>query len=220
MMTRPIRLAAALLVAFSILAVGCKAPLNKQQPETKLNPRFTVAVAPFTVPHEPYELLAGYLPANATPPKGDTQPDLDTMLAQTLNATPERNIILPSKARPCLDSVRRDQEGSRLASLKYWQAVGKCLEADYVLVPMIVHWSERQGSAAGSTSPAWIILDMYLVNVKTGGLANHFHYDYQQQALTANFLELDQFLKRKGQWVTASDLAREAIAKGVKELGL
>ena len=58
------------------------------------------------------------------------------------------------------------------------------------------------------------------MNVKTGGLANHFHYDYQQQALTDNFLELNQFLKRKGQWVTAADLAREGIAKGLKELGL
>lgn len=49
---------------------------------------------------------------------------------------------------------------------------------------------------------------------------NHFHYDYQQQALSDNILELDKFLKRKGQWVTASDLAGEAIAKGVKDLGL
>lgn len=219
-MTRPIRLAAALLTLTMILAVGCKAPLNRQQPETKLNPRFTVAVAPFTVPRESSELLAGYLPPNAVPPKGDAQLDLDAMLAQALNATPDRNIILSARTRTCVESARRDSDGTRLATLKYWQAVGKCMEADFILVPMIVHWSERQGSAAGSTSPAWIILDLYLVNVKTGALANHFHYDYQQQALTANFLEVDQFLKRKGQWVTASDLAKEAMAKGVKELGL
>jgi hypothetical protein len=218
MMTRPLRLAAAILAVTMALAMGCKP--TAQQPETKMNPRFTVAVAPFTVAHEPSDLLAGYLPPNATPPKGDTQADLDAILTQVLNATPDRNIITAGRTKVCAESTRRDPEGSRLATITYWQNVGKCMDANFILVPMIVHWSERQGSAAGSTSPAWIVMDLYLVNVKTGGLVNHFHYDYQQQALTDNFLDLGQFLKRRGQWVTASDLAREALAKGVKEFGL
>jgi len=207
------------LLAVSVLfASACQR--RPAQVDSKMNPQFTVGVAPFTVAEEPWELLAGYLPDRAVAPKADSLGDLDAALNRAMKITPERNIIVGSKVKTCMDSVRRSPDANRLATLKYWQEVGKCLDAQYLLVPLVTHWKEREGSAAGSTSPAWVIMDLYLVNVKTGGLVNHYHYDYQQKALTDNILEADKFFKRRGQWVTAADLASEGIAQALKEFGL
>jgi hypothetical protein len=220
MMSRPIRLLAVVLAVSLALATGCKYNTSKSPETAKMNPQFSVAVAPFSVAHESYELLTGYMQEKLTPPKADAVMDLDAIMTESLHVTPESNIIPPAKVKDCLDGTRRPGEASRQAILKFWQTVGQCQDAKFILVPVVSHWKEREGSPAGSTSPAWVILDLYLVNVKTGQLANHFHYDYQQQALTDNFLEVDKFLKRHGQWVRAEDLAREGIVKGLKELGL
>ncbi|MFZ5427455.1 MAG: hypothetical protein ACOZEN_10795 [Thermodesulfobacteriota bacterium] len=208
-----------ILLALSVVLVSA-CQRRPAQVDAKMNPQFTVAVAPFTVPGEPWDLLSGYLPERVSKPGPEALDSLDDILVKAMKIAPERNIIAGSKVESCVKGVRRAPDANRLATLKYWQEVGKCLDVQYLLVPMAVHWKDREGSAAGSTSPAWVILDIYLVNVKTGGLVNHFHYDYQQKALTDNILEADKFFKRRGQWVTASDLAREGIEKGLKEFGL
>ncbi|WP_243366580.1 hypothetical protein [Fundidesulfovibrio soli] len=207
-----------LLVLALCVSVACQR--KPTQVDNKINPQFTVAVAPFTVATEPWELISGYLPDHTVPPKADALDELDAILIKSLKIGPDRNVVAGNKVAGCMQSVRKPADATRMSTIKYWQEVGKCMEAQYLLVPVAVHWKERQGSAAGSTSPAWVILDLYLVNVKTGGLVNHFRYDYQQKALTDNILEADKFLKRKGQWVTAADLSREGIEKGLKELGL
>lgn len=217
-MTTSLRLGVLALALVLATAMGCKH--RSASPETKMSPQFVVAVAPFSVPRGPADLLAGYIPDRTVEPLPDALTDMDALLAQALHVGPDRNIISASRTKPCKDSTRREGDNTRLSTIKYWQAVGKCANAQFILVPMAVNYSERQGSAAGSTKPAWVVLDLYLVNVKTGGLVNHFHYDYQQQALSDNILEIDKFLKRKGQWVTAAELAKEGIIKGVKELGL
>ncbi len=216
-MNRYLRLS--LVVALVLVAAaGCR--YRQQSPESKMSPQMRLAVAPFTVPKEPFDLLAGYLPERVSNPAPETLAEMDYMLSQSLNAKPDRSLIGAPKVKICMDSTKRPETASRLGTLQYWQAVGKCLDVQYLLIPMSVHWSERQGSAAGSTSPAWVIMDLYLLNVKTGGLVNHFHYDYQQQALADNILDAGKFLKRHGQWVTASALAKEAMDQGLKELGL
>ena len=210
-----------LILVFALVllaATGCK---HRQQPvETKMSPLMSVAVAPFTVPKEPFDLLAGYLPERVNAPAPENLAEMDYLLSQALKATPDRNLTGASKVKLCMDSTKRPAVPSRLGTLQYWQAVGKCLDVQYLLIPMAENWSEREGSAAGSTRPAWIILDMYLLNVKTGGLVNHFHYDYQQQALADNILDAPKFFKRHAQWITAGELAKEALEQGLKELGL
>jgi len=211
-----------LVVLLALLAVVAASACARRgaNVDNKINPQFNVAVAPFTVAQNPWELLAGYMPERVSPPKADALDELDASMLKALKIGPERNVYGPARVVPCLERLKKPQEANRLASLKYWQEVGRCADAQYLVVPMVTHWKEREGSAAGSTSPAWVILELYLVNVKTGGLVNHFHYDYQQRALTDNLLDAGKFLARKGQWVTAADLAREGIQQGLKEFGL
>ena len=206
------------ILACCVLSTSCQR--RPAQVDNKMNPQLTIAVAPFMTAKDPWDLLAGYLPERVSAAPAPALDELDASLDKSLRITPDRSLATGPKVKTCLSGVRRSPDANRMASLKYWQEVGKCLDAQYMLVPMVVHWKEREGSAAGSSSPAWVVMDLYLVNVKTGGLVNHFHYDYQQKALADDILEADKFFKRRGQWVSAADLAREGIEKGLKEFGL
>ena len=95
-----------------------------------------------------------------------------------------------------------------------------CAGADYVLVPLALYWRDRDGSAAGATKPASVDLSLYLIDVRTGGVVKHFHFEETQKALADNLLEAGKFVARHGRWLTAQELAYEGLAKGVRELGL
>jgi len=103
---------------------------------------------------------------------------------------------------------------------KYWSEIGKCAKVDFILVPQTVLFRERVGGPAGSDRPAKVILDLYLIDVKTGGLYRHFHFEEEQQALADNILDFKKFVNRGGKWISAMDLAGEAIRKGIKDMGL
>lgn len=67
--------------------------------------------------------------------------------------------------------------------------------------------------------PAAIVMDMYLIEVASGKV-RRFHFEEEQQGLAENLLSGGRFLKRKGRWLTARDIAEEGMNAGLKELGL
>lgn len=178
----------------------------------------TFAVAPFTIPATDADLLSGYLPANHHVPEL-VPARLDAVLEAALaNATHK---FVPAKmVAACAQTASRGNESGRLATRKYWQNVGMCAGADYVLVPLALYWRDRDGSAAGTTKPASVDLSLYLVDVRTGGVVRHYHFEETQKALADNLLEAGKFVSRRGRWLTAQELAYEGLAKGVRELGL
>jgi len=178
----------------------------------------TIVVAPFSIPATDADLLSGYLPkdhfvSDRVPPR------LDAVLSQVL-ATSTQNYASPNVAAACASSASRGTESGRLATLRYWQNVGKCAGADYVLVPLVLSWHERDGSDYGSTNPARVNLSLYLVDSRTGAIVGHYHFEEAQEALADNLLTMKQFVSRKGRWLTAEELAREGLTRGMRELGL
>jgi hypothetical protein len=178
----------------------------------------TFAVAPFTIPATDADLLSGYLPANHTVPEM-VPARLDAVLDQVL-AGASHKFVPAATVAACAKTASRGNESGRLATLKYWQNVGMCAGADYVLVPMVVYWRERDGSAAGATKAASVNLSLYLVDTRTGGVIKHFRFEETQKALVDNLLEADKFVSRHGRWLTAPELSQEGLTKGVRELGL
>lgn len=63
-------------------------------------------------------------------------------------------------------------------------------------------------------------LEFFLLNIKGGNIIGHSVYEVEQQGLTENLLNVGDFFKRQGKWVTAEELAREAMIKAVKDLNL
>ncbi len=219
----------AVLAGFSLLA-GCArrtAPVASAQAPVATDAATSAvaflgksfAVAPFTNPGTDYDLLSGYLPTGARPVPEVVPARLDAGLEQALVGA--KQTILPFKmVAACTHSASRGDESGRLATIKYWQNVGACAGADYIVVPMVLGWQERVGSEMGATTPASVNLSLYLVDVHTGGVIKHFHYEETQKTLSDNLLDARKFVSRQGRWVTAMEMAQEALNQGVRELGL
>jgi hypothetical protein len=178
----------------------------------------TFVVAPFTIPATDGDLLSGYLPSSHQVPEV-VPVHLDAALSQDL-AGSKQTIVPFQMAAACARSAPRGDESGRLATIRYWQNVGKCAGADFVVVPQIIDWSEREGSEVGATSPASVNLSLTLIDTRTGALLKKFHFEETQQTLTSNILEAKKFVARNGRWVSAMELAQEGLQKGLAEFGL
>jgi hypothetical protein len=178
----------------------------------------TFAVIPFTIPATDADLLAGYLPGARNVP--EVAPvHLDAALQQDL-AGSKQSLVPFALAASCAKSAPRGDESGRLATLRYYQNIGKCAGVDFVVVPMVIDWRERVGSEIGSTKPASVDFVLYLIDVRSGSLVKQFHFDETQQSLSANILDARKFMSRNGRWLSAMELAQEGLKQGLAELGL
>lgn len=178
----------------------------------------TFVVAPFTVPATDADLLAGYLPSEHNVPEV-VPVHLDAALSEDL-AGAKQTVVPFQTAAACARSAPRGNESGRLATIRYWQNVGKCAGADFVVVPQIIDWAERVGSEVGATRPASVNLSLTLIDTRTGALLKKFHFEETQQTLSSNILEAKKFVARNGRWLSAIELAQEGLRKGLTELGL
>jgi hypothetical protein len=129
--------------------------------------------------------------------------------------------VLPaSKVGVCLKTEPRPDEGGRRGTLRYWQEIGRCSGAQYLIVPQVIAWRERGGSAMGTTVTAAVIINFYLVDVATGGVLKFYHFDEEQKSLSDNLLEAGKFFARKGRWLTAAELAEEGMRAAMAEFKL
>lgn len=143
--------------------------------------------------------------------------DLKELLLSKKNARPytfEGAGVVPAP------SSLRFRAGSQPQALPAWAELARRTGKDFILVPQIIDWHEREGSQAGVTRPASVHLEFFLIRSQSGTVQNHVVYDEEQVGLANNLLTVNDFVKRKGAWVTARSLAREGMEKMVKELGL
>jgi len=202
---------AVLCCALGLAACGPK-PVTPQ-----LRPMGAIAVAPFTSPKYNWELLAGYLPEEGKSVKPEILASLDTTMSQTLRAHGVTTTGTPAAVKQCQEIVTFERSGkARESAWSYWLGVGRCLPADFLLVPQVLFWTELVGGG----NPASVVIDFYLIDVKGERLVSRYHYDETQKALSDNFLDLGKFVKRKGEWVNADTLAQEGIEAGLREIGL
>ncbi|HWR05016.1 MAG TPA: hypothetical protein VN419_13510 [Humidesulfovibrio sp.] len=199
------------ICALGLAACGPK-PITPQ-----LRPVGTIAVAAFTAPKYNWELLAGYLPEEGKTVKPEILANLDGALNQSLRAHGVSIAGTPAAVRQCQEIMTLERTGkARESAWSYWLGVGRCLPADFILVPQVLGWKELEGGG----NPAAVVMDLYLIDVKGQRLVSRYHYDETQKALTDNLLDLGKFVKRKGEWVNADVLAKEGIEAGLREMGL
>ncbi|MDR2075992.1 MAG: hypothetical protein LBP61_03540 [Desulfovibrio sp.] len=204
------------LAAFLLLGLtACATPQQPPMPVGDLK----LGQAHFTHPTATGELLAGYQAEDAAPIEEKILGDLDLLFSSLLVSESAHTFTGPEKSLLCEKTVKAQTQG-RQAALRHWAAVGRCMGVDLLVVPQILEWHEREGPEYAAVAPAAVIMDIYVIDVQGDSLISRSHYDAMQSALTSNLLELGSFIKRGGKWVQARDLAREGMAKAVKELGL
>lgn len=202
------------LAMFCVLALSACAP-KPITPQPR--PLGNIAVAAFTAPKYNWELLAGYLPEEGKGVKQETLTRLDAALDQTLRSHGVKVSSTTASTRQCQEIVVFERAGkSRESAFAYWLGVGRCLPADFILVPQVLSWRELEGGG----NPAAVVLDLYLLDVKAERVVTRYHFDETQKALTDNLLDMGKFVRRKGEWVGAEVLAGEGIEAGLREMGL
>lgn len=205
----------AVILAAALLLAGCA---RRQPPHVEEISSLSLGVAPFTMPRTLGDLLAGALPADQPAVEPAVLQGLDDTLAEILRDR-ERPFIPLSDSYRCYASV--DKNGAFPGSaLEKWVDVGRCLKADILLVPQLLYWGEREGGPLGTEQPASVTFEFFLLDVRTSQLLGRYRFEETQTSLLGNLLTLKKFVNRKGQWITANQLAAEGMRTGLEELGL
>lgn len=202
-----------LLCVMLLLSACAQPPRGPLLPESA-----TVAVAGFISPQHDWELMAGVLSEDAVQVDATVLGALDARVAEQMSTRGGR-FLSAGAVGACEETVLAASERQRQESVSYWKQVGACLGVEYILVPYVTQWRERDGGEYGVKAPASVTLDFYLVQVATGQV-RRAHYEEEQQGLAENLLSGKRFAKRKGRWVTPGELAADGIAEGMRELGL
>jgi len=99
------------------------------------------------------------------------------------------------------------------AALKDYIALADKMRAKYLMLPVLYGFAERKGSALSASRPAQVGFHLHIYNVKDGKEIWGGDFHEKQQPLSENILELENFIRRGGKWLTADELAREGISR-------
>ena len=208
------------LLSLLVLTGGCnRKPASTADVPRSLSHQYKIAVAPFTQPRDISQLIMGQLPQPQALAARDVLIAQDRQLRDVLYTTTKRSYDFLPRTRP-LPDLKRFHTSERPQALPLWMEDARKTSADILFIPQVLTWRDRQGSAAGVTEPAHVRLEFFLLNIKEGNIIGHSVYEVEQQGLTENLLNVGDFFKRQGKWVTAEELAREAMIKAVKDLNL
>ena len=214
-------LALLVLVCVTILA-GCqRKPASTAEVPRVLSPRYSIAVMPFSQPTNACNLIMGHLPENQGCIPADQLLQLDAELKALLQGTQSaRAISFETALPPFLAASTNYRATSEPQALEPWAKFARKTGKDFVLVPQVLDWHDREGSAAGVTRAASVHIEFYLIRTETGTVHSHQIFKEEQQGLTSNLLDMGDFFKRRGAWVTGIDLAREGMTLMLQDMGL
>jgi len=85
--------------------------------------------------------------------------------------------------------------------------IGRALYADAVLAGYVYRFKDRVGTRYSVDSPASVAFDIHLIDVSNGSMLWVGHFDETQGSLFENFFKIGTFLRRKGSWITAEEMA-------------
>ncbi|MFZ1984411.1 MAG: hypothetical protein WAU91_08345 [Desulfatitalea sp.] len=101
--------------------------------------------------------------------------------------------------------------GSRRERITAIQRIAGQRGADAVVCTFVYAFRNRVGNAYGVENPAMVSFELNLVSTATGRIVWRRHFTETQKTLNENLLNVGKFLQRKGRWVTAEEMAGQAI---------
>ena len=114
-------------------------------------------------------------------------------------------VISPGKARGVYSSlISSDAERTEF---EMFQKIGQAFSADALLVGNLYRWRERVGGDRGVDQPASVAFDLSLIRPEDGAVLWKDKFDKTQKSLSQNLLEWNTFVRGRGRWMTAEELA-------------
>jgi hypothetical protein len=94
--------------------------------------------------------------------------------------------------------------------------LGTIAEADFVVAGFVYRFQERVGTAYGVNRPASVAFDLHLIQIPSGRRVWSAAVDEDQKSLSEDLFQVGKFIARKGQWVTAGEMARAALEEALQ----
>jgi hypothetical protein len=91
--------------------------------------------------------------------------------------------------------------------------VAKAVGARLIVMGALTRYTQREGSAWGARTPATVWYQAVLVDAATGDVIDRARFEYTQQPLSQNLLELPRFLQGGGRWVTREEMLDGALGE-------
>ncbi|BEQ15783.1 hypothetical protein [Desulfoferula mesophila] len=215
-------IAAAVLVCALAAGLGCSSKSSSQSMRQEISwvPK-KLAVMPFIRVDSPV------MPGNtvccpltgATFNSGQIIPGAERVLDQALNTDLRQICSVPMvpyaqtglvfgqiAGRQFKDSLRQDVA-----------ATAKKLGADAVMVGFIFRFRQRVGTSYAVDKPASVAFDLTVMRVSDASVIWKNSFDETQQSLSADLLNLDQYMKHGLRWFTAEELGKMGVTKVLKQ---
>lgn len=199
-----------------LLLAACKAGVVVTEPLFPLDGIEKVLIVPFKDISEVYgkENNARCPVCGKVFLTGTIQEGSDVMLTRHLvlfiKSNTDINIIYPDQAQMQSDDFKGGNEARTYEINKLIES-GRLLGSDAVMIGHLYRFRERIGTTYSVVSPASVAFDLHLIGVSSGRVLWSGHVDETQRSLSENLFEIGAFIKRKGEWVAADDLATSGL---------
>ena len=95
--------------------------------------------------------------------------------------------------------------------------MGREVKADAVLVAYLYRFRQRAGNRHSVSAPASVAFELYLIDVSDESVIWAASYNETQQSLSEDLFGIKTFIKRRGQWVTAREIAVAGLEEILKD---
>jgi hypothetical protein len=126
------------------------------------------------------------------------------------------HLVSPSQTMGVYTSII--SSGDSRQEIDIYQKIGRIFSADLILTGYIYRWEEREGSDYSASRPASVNFDLYLIRTIDKAILWRGQFDKTQRSLSENIFDLGTFLKGKGKWMTADELANVGLKDMLDDL--
>jgi hypothetical protein len=126
-------------------------------------------------------------------------------LVERVSESGRYDIVSPSQAEGVMAGLMSARPA--MSEIEIFNMTGRAFSADAVLVGYLYRWEEREGRDYAVKRPASVAFELYLIRPADGAVLWKDRFDMKQKSLSENLLEMETFLKGRGKWMTAEQLA-------------
>jgi hypothetical protein len=135
---------------------------------------------------------------------------LTGMLLDALRQETRFQTVSSSEAPGVLDALQSSSDAQR-SPLKSLAQTGRMLNADLVFQGYVYRFKDRVGKDFSAESAASVAFDLYLIDSRAQKVVWSAYFDETQQALTDDLRFIGTFFRRGARWITADEMASEAM---------
>lgn len=101
--------------------------------------------------------------------------------------------------------------GMKTDHVKRLQALGRQEGADTIMIGYLYAFRNRSGGDYGVERPSHVVFELVLMKSGSGRIVWQRSFKEIQKSLSEDLLQLKSFIKRRGRWVSAQEMAKGAL---------